>query len=77
MEDMEGDIIRTFTLSSSWGVTSLYNPLAVPTWMVSTLLPLYLLYPWLLATLQSHSSPTLASLIVIMYQVLQDKITQL
>ena len=74
---MKIDIIRTFTLTSSWGVTGLYDPLAVPTWTISTLLPLYLLYPWLLATLQSHSSPTLASLIVIMYQVLQDKITQL
>ena len=71
------DIIRTFTLTSSWGGTSLHDPLAVPTWTISTLLPLYLLYPWLLATLQSHSSPTLASLIVIMYQVFQDKITQL
>ena len=60
-----GVMIRTVSCTSNWHWYHMPMPLASPTWTMSTLLCFYLLFPLLLPCLQSHSSPTLTSLVTL------------
>ena len=58
-----------FTVTSTWGFKTIQNTLANPTWFVSTLLAIYILFPFILRALQSFSSRMLVVTVMTMYQV--------
>ena len=69
-------LISTVTMTNIWvGNESMtwinlenWTP-ASPTWTVSTLMALYLIYPFILPVLQTYSSEMLEILIIIMFQI--------
>ena len=60
-------VLRAAVLGSCWA--GLVLPPAPPTWTLSTLAALYLLYPRLVAALQTHSSPALLAAIATMFHL--------
>ena len=62
-------VARAAVLGSCWAGAGLLLPPASPTWTLSTLAPLYVLHPRLLAALQTHSSPTLLAAIATMFHL--------
>ena len=62
-------VLRAAVLGSCWAGAGLLLPPAPPTWTLSTLAALYLLYPRLVAALQTHSSPALLAAIATMFHL--------
>ena len=62
-------VARAAVLGSCWAGAGLLLPPASPTWTLSTLAPLYVLHPRLLAALQTHSSPALLAAIATMFHL--------
>ena len=60
-------IVKSFTLTTTWSPWELHDALSSPCWTLSTLAAFYIMFPILLPTLETFSNNMLTLLIVIMY----------
>jgi len=59
-------VLHTTTLTSAWFVEAPYNEIS---WTVTTLTGFYIIFPWILPTLQTLSSPQLSTLNVWLFYI--------
>ena len=62
-------IVTSFTLTTTWSPWDIHVALSYPCWTLSTLTAFYIIFPFILPTLETFSNKMLTLLIVIMYHV--------